>query len=76
MFVSHQWLSHDHPDPHGEQFRVLQDALRNLRSGKSQAGSFYLFVEIRNRICSVSVGKILLHMRVPCWLQMAGSLIC
>eukprot|EP00439_Symbiodinium_sp_Y106_P064731 s136_g10.t1 len=34
LFVSHEWLSADHPDPKGEQLRVLQDALRNLLSGR------------------------------------------
>lgn len=36
MFVSHQWLSNDHPDPSGHQFRVLQGALRNIMSGQSR----------------------------------------
>ena len=30
MFVSHQWLGRSHPDPNGEQLRVLQDVLRQL----------------------------------------------
>ena len=30
MFVSHQWAASEHPDPSMEQFRVLQDALRNI----------------------------------------------
>ena len=34
MFVSHQWISDCHPDPHYQQLKVLQDALRNLLSGK------------------------------------------
>ena len=29
-FVSHQWLSIEHPDPEGKQMRVFQDALRNM----------------------------------------------
>ena len=33
MFVSHQWSSIDHPDPHLEQFKALQDAIRNAMSG-------------------------------------------
>ncbi|OLP93439.1 hypothetical protein AK812_SmicGene24659 [Symbiodinium microadriaticum] len=36
MFVSHEWMSADHPDPKGEQLNVLQDALRNLLSGSSR----------------------------------------
>ncbi|CAJ1375322.1 unnamed protein product [Effrenium voratum] len=34
IFVSHQWLGTFHPDPTGEQLRVLQDALRNLMRGE------------------------------------------
>ena len=33
IFVSHQWVTEDHPDPKGEQLKVLQAALLNLRSG-------------------------------------------
>eukprot|EP00397_Hematodinium_sp_SG-2012_P015178 GEMP01015451.1.p1 GENE.GEMP01015451.1~~GEMP01015451.1.p1 ORF type:complete len:744 (-),score=161.78 GEMP01015451.1:412-2643(-) len=33
IFVSHQWLSVHHPDPDVTQFRILQDALTNLRNG-------------------------------------------
>eukprot|EP00397_Hematodinium_sp_SG-2012_P003080 GEMP01003088.1.p1 GENE.GEMP01003088.1~~GEMP01003088.1.p1 ORF type:complete len:760 (+),score=188.40 GEMP01003088.1:430-2709(+) len=33
IFVSHQWLSTDHPDPDATQFRILQQALTNLRAG-------------------------------------------
>ena len=29
-FVSHQWISLEHPDPEGKQMRVLQDALHNM----------------------------------------------
>eukprot|EP00397_Hematodinium_sp_SG-2012_P001434 GEMP01001436.1.p1 GENE.GEMP01001436.1~~GEMP01001436.1.p1 ORF type:complete len:979 (+),score=217.72 GEMP01001436.1:192-3128(+) len=35
IFVSHQWLSTTHPDPDGNQFKVLQKALRRLLSGES-----------------------------------------
>ena len=35
MFISHQWLTANHPDPSGQQFQVLQKALRNLISGRS-----------------------------------------
>ncbi|CAE7543476.1 Kidins220 [Symbiodinium sp. CCMP2592] len=35
IFVSHQWLANDHPDPNAEQLKVLQDALENIRSGRS-----------------------------------------
>ncbi|CAJ1375319.1 unnamed protein product [Effrenium voratum] len=34
IFVSHQWLGTFHPDPTGEQLRVLQDTLRNLMRGE------------------------------------------
>ena len=37
VFVSHQWTSVEHPDPTFEQTRVLQEAIRNLLSGKSKA---------------------------------------
>ena len=30
LFVSHQWLSFHHPDPNGEQLKVLQLVLRKL----------------------------------------------
>eukprot|EP00397_Hematodinium_sp_SG-2012_P004755 GEMP01004769.1.p1 GENE.GEMP01004769.1~~GEMP01004769.1.p1 ORF type:complete len:645 (+),score=90.67 GEMP01004769.1:164-2098(+) len=33
IFVSHQWLSVNHPDPEAEQFTVLQGAIRNLLAG-------------------------------------------
>eukprot|EP00397_Hematodinium_sp_SG-2012_P024472 GEMP01025493.1.p1 GENE.GEMP01025493.1~~GEMP01025493.1.p1 ORF type:complete len:668 (+),score=82.81 GEMP01025493.1:176-2179(+) len=33
IFVSHQWLSVNHPDPEAEQFTVLQEAIRNLLAG-------------------------------------------
>ncbi|KAL1515577.1 hypothetical protein AB1Y20_002197 [Prymnesium parvum] len=41
IFVSHQWLSslasdetiHAHPDPHGQQLRLLQSVLRKMRRG-------------------------------------------
>eukprot|EP00397_Hematodinium_sp_SG-2012_P030575 GEMP01032395.1.p1 GENE.GEMP01032395.1~~GEMP01032395.1.p1 ORF type:complete len:437 (+),score=58.36 GEMP01032395.1:295-1605(+) len=33
IFVSHQWLSVNHPDPEAEQFAVLQGAIRNLLAG-------------------------------------------
>ncbi|CAE7694981.1 unnamed protein product [Symbiodinium sp. CCMP2592] len=35
-FVSHQWVAKHHPDPDHKQFRVLQDALRNILSGVTQ----------------------------------------
>ena len=30
IFISHQWLSCSHPDPHAEQLQVMQKALRNI----------------------------------------------
>jgi len=36
IFVSHQWLSTHHPDPDGQQLKVLQDALKNLLADRSR----------------------------------------
>ncbi|CAK9106028.1 unnamed protein product, partial [Durusdinium trenchii] len=36
IFVSHQWLSAKHPDPHSEQLRILQATLGNLLSGAAR----------------------------------------
>eukprot|EP00397_Hematodinium_sp_SG-2012_P054318 GEMP01065405.1.p1 GENE.GEMP01065405.1~~GEMP01065405.1.p1 ORF type:complete len:178 (+),score=32.06 GEMP01065405.1:212-745(+) len=33
IFVSHQWLSADHPDPQAAQFAILQAAIRRLLAG-------------------------------------------
>jgi hypothetical protein len=33
IFVSHEWLGLDHPDPHGEQFAALQHMLKRLMAG-------------------------------------------
>ena len=33
-FVSHQWISVEHPDPEGKQMRVLQEALGNMTREK------------------------------------------
>ena len=30
MFLSHQWVSQQHPDPDGKQLKVFQDAMKNL----------------------------------------------
>eukprot|EP00439_Symbiodinium_sp_Y106_P046898 s3326_g6.t1 len=35
MFISHQWLANEHPDPEAQQWKVLQEAMRNLYSGRS-----------------------------------------
>ena len=35
MFVSHQWLGSEHPDPAGEQLKVLQEALLELIQGRT-----------------------------------------
>ena len=37
MFVSHQWVHSEHPDPEFQQFAVLQEALKNLVNGKCRA---------------------------------------
>lgn len=33
-FVSHQWVTTDHPDPECKQMRILQDALKGMMYGK------------------------------------------
>ena len=33
VFVSHQWVANAHPDPHFDQLRVLQQALKGLLAG-------------------------------------------
>ncbi len=33
MLLSHQWVSQHHPDPHGKQLKVFQDAMKNLLDG-------------------------------------------
>ena len=33
VFVSHQWLGFQHPDPNFEQFGILQTALKELIAG-------------------------------------------
>jgi ankyrin repeat protein len=35
LFVSHEWLAWDQPDPEAEQLRVLQNVLRRLQDGKT-----------------------------------------
>ena len=34
IFVSHQWLGQDHPDPQGEQLQVLQTVLKKIHQGE------------------------------------------
>ena len=34
IFVSHQWVAFNHPDPGGEQLRALQTTINNLLTGK------------------------------------------
>eukprot|EP00439_Symbiodinium_sp_Y106_P006101 s6461_g1.t1 len=36
LFVSHQWVEKGHPDPDCQQFRVLQEALKNVLAGHWQ----------------------------------------
>ena len=50
MFVSHQWMSAKHPDPDFNQFRVLQDALRNLLSGRSKVRQSVATEAARGRV--------------------------
>ena len=33
IFVSHQWLGSEHPDPEGKQLKVLRCALRRMLDG-------------------------------------------
>ena len=42
IFVSHQWLSPHHPDPDGQQLKVLQDALSNLLEDRSRISNSIL----------------------------------
>lgn len=37
IFVSHQWLGSEHPDPVGEQMEVLRESLRHVIEGSLQA---------------------------------------
>jgi hypothetical protein len=36
VFLSHQWLGEDHPDPKFEQLSVFQEAIKSIRSGESR----------------------------------------
>ena len=44
MFVSHQWLSPENPDPNFEQLEVLQKTMKNLLRGASFKKVFFLFI--------------------------------
>eukprot|EP00434_Breviolum_minutum_P024252 symbB.v1.2.021415.t1/scaffold1848.1/size98926/4 len=46
IFVSHQWMSRTHPDPSGQQFRVLQQALQNIIDGRIEIQS-----SLVNQLC-------------------------
>eukprot|EP00397_Hematodinium_sp_SG-2012_P005405 GEMP01005425.1.p1 GENE.GEMP01005425.1~~GEMP01005425.1.p1 ORF type:complete len:663 (+),score=141.13 GEMP01005425.1:206-2194(+) len=46
IFVSHQWLSTVHPDPHGEQLAVLQASLRRLLSGAHVRSNWVLSAQL------------------------------
>ena len=57
LFVSHQWSSYSHPDPHGYQIKVLCKVIRNLRDGvfhKIQTEPIHvlLYVVARSARCS------------------------
>jgi hypothetical protein len=39
IFVSHQWLGFNHPDPNNVQLRELQKMLRRLLKGKTSVAS-------------------------------------
>eukprot|EP00438_Fugacium_kawagutii_P034653 Skav201619 [mRNA] locus=scaffold5983:31296:31829:- [translate_table: standard] len=54
MFVSHQWVTPDNPDPELKQLGVLQQALGNLISGRSQVS---LSVEIESMFGRVKCPK-------------------
>ena len=44
MFVSHQWLSPENPDPNFEQLEVLQKTMKNLLRGASLQKVFFLLL--------------------------------
>ncbi|CAJ1386850.1 unnamed protein product [Effrenium voratum] len=46
VFVSHQWAEKDHPDPTSAQFRVFQDAMKNILSGRLDRIELDNFTEI------------------------------
>jgi len=46
IFVSHQWMSRTHPDPSGQHFRVLQQALQNIIDGRIEIQS-----SLVNQLC-------------------------
>ena len=56
LFVSHQWVGSMHPDPEFKQFRVLQDALRNVAcwSREGTGGIGLLRREISQRLMAIS----------------------
>ena len=44
MFVSHQWLSPENPDPSFEQLEVLQKTMKNLLRGETAQHIDFFFV--------------------------------
>ena len=42
IFVSHEWLGWDHPDPSNEQFQALQQIIRRLMSGDISVNSDFI----------------------------------
>jgi hypothetical protein len=53
LFVSHQWLGIDHPDPNMDQLKVLQAALKNLFDRKVEVVRTGLdMVQKNNRLYS------------------------
>jgi len=49
VFVSHQWLSFRHPDPNGDQLRVLQGAFRRLLEGHEVSSSWKDYIVTGSR---------------------------
>ena len=50
LFISHQWVSISHADPHGEQLQVLREGFRNLMSGEVEITPHWLDCFLYNAI--------------------------
>ena len=62
IFVSHEWLSDNHPDPHGVHMRALCETLSQLRKGAYETSStvFHRVVYKNNTVTSPKEWKALL----------------
>lgn len=49
-FVSHEWSSFDHPDPHGIQLNALKDMILGLRDG-SREPHYDIIAHFRSQLC-------------------------